>query len=67
MAAVLALFHKRIRTWREAHKKQEAKLLKDSIVKEVKEALDNLTERSDKNDAMMRDQIGELRAGLLTI
>ena len=43
IAAGFGLFHKRIKAWRDAHKAQEAKILKDSMVKEVKEALDDLT------------------------
>ena len=65
--AGFGLFHKKIMAWRDAHKKQEAQVLKDSIVKEVRDALDTLTERSDENDRIMRGQMNELRAGLLAI
>ena len=67
VVTLLGVFRKKIKAWRDAHKKQESEQLKNSIVKEVKEALDDLTIRSDKNDEMMRGQINELRMGLLTI
>lgn len=67
IAAGFGLFHKRIKAWRDAHKAQEAKILKDSIVKEVKEALDDLTQRSDANDQAIKLQMDELRAGLLVL
>lgn len=67
IVAGIGLFWKRIKAWRDAYKKKEAIALKDSIIKEVKEALEELTKRSDANDKIIRQEMDGIRAGLLTI
>ena len=67
IVAGIGIFWKRIKAWREAYKKKEAEALKNSIIKEVKEALEELTQRSDANDKLIRQEIDGIRAGLLTI
>ena len=67
IVAGIGVFHKRIKAWSEAYKKKEADALKDSIIKEVKEALDELTRRSDANDKAMKLEMDGIKAGLLTI
>ena len=67
IVAGIGVFHKRIKAWRDAYKKKEADALKDSIIKEVKEALDELTRRSDANDKAMKLEMDGIKAGLLTI
>ena len=67
IVAGAGIFRKRIKDWRDAYKKKEADALKDSIIKEVKEALDELTRRSDANDKAMKLEMDGIKAGLLTI
>ena len=67
MVAAIGIFWKRIKAWREAYKKKEAEALKDSIIAEVKVALEDLTKRSDANDKIIRQEMDGIRAGLLTI
>lgn len=67
IVAGFGVFHKRIKAWRDAYKKKEADALKDSIIKEVKEALEELTKRSDANDKIIKQEMDGIKAGLLTI
>ena len=67
MVTGFGVFHKRIKAWRDAYKKKEADALKDSIIKEVKEALEELTKRSDANDKIIKQEMDGIKAGLLTI
>ena len=67
IVAGIGIFWKRIKAWRNAYKQKEADALKDSIIAEVKEALEEFTARSDANDKIIRQEIDGIRAGLLTI
>jgi hypothetical protein len=67
ICAGVALFYKRIKAWREAYKKKAAKELKDSIIKEVKDALNDMAARSDANDKVLREEMDVIKAGLLSV
>ena len=67
ICAGVALFYKRIKAWRAAYKKKAAKELKDSIIKEVKDALNDMAARSDANDKAMREEMDVIKAGLLSV
>lgn len=67
ICAGVALFYKRIKAWRAAYKKKEAEKLKNSIIKEVKEALEEMSARSDANDKTLREEMDAIKAGLLSI
>lgn len=67
ICAGVALFYKRIKAWRAAYKKKQAEELKDSIIKEVKEALNDMAARSDANDKALREEMDIIKAGLLSV
>lgn len=67
VCAGVALFYKRIKAWRQTAKEVEAEKLKNSIVKDLAEKFEECSRRSDENDKAIRDELKEVRAGILAV
>ena len=67
ICAGVALFYKRIKAWRQAAKDVEAEKLKNSIVKDLAIKMEECSRRSDENDKALREELKEVRAGVLAV
>lgn len=67
IVSVVAACNKKIRMWYSTHKEKEQDQFKHSIVEGIKPMLEELAERSDENDKVMKQQMEELRAGVLSV
>lgn len=67
ICAGVALFYKRIKAWRATAKEVEAEKLKNSIVKDLAVKMEECSRRSDENDKALRDELKEVRAGVLAM
>ena len=67
ICAGVALSYKRIKAWRATAKEVEAEKLKNSIVKDLAVKLEECSKRSDENDKALREELKEVRAGVLAM
>lgn len=67
IVSIVAACNKKIRTWYSTHKEKEQEQFKHSIVDEIKPMFKELADRSDANDQVMKQQMEDLRAGVLSV
>lgn len=67
ICAGVALFYKRIKAWRAEYKRKEAEELKNSIVKDLAAKFEECSKRSDANDKEIKEELGQIRGGLLSV
>lgn len=65
--SLVGIFHKKIKTWYDTHNDAQQDKFRESIIKDIKPMFQELADRSDENDKVMKKQMEELRAGVLSV
>ena len=67
LVSVITIFHKKIKMWYDSHNEKEQAKFRDGIIEEMRPMFKELADRSDENDKAMKQQMEELRAGVLSV
>lgn len=67
ICAGVALFWKRIKTWRQTYKDKEQEKLKDAIVETLTAKFEECSKRSDENDKAIQAELDLFKVGLLSV